>query len=435
MSENNGDKKFKNVETTTLSRVPMNERKTWIDVAFIQAGIMICVPSLLLGSMLAGAMSMTMAILSGVIGYGIVILLFSLMGIVGSDLGVPTCVTAFSSFGKRGARVIVSLLMTVSMIGWFAVQTSVCGSAFSNLLKTSFGVNFPVAGGMIIWGLIMLITAVYGINAINKLNVFAVPALLIITIIGSIMAMNKFGTEGLFDPLANPTMSVIDGIVLTVSFMAAGALGAPDFTRYQRTRKDTILSSSIGVMPAGLLMLIMGAIMTKVADQYDISLVFVEIGIPVLGMIVLIFATWTTNTSNAYCAGLSAVLLFNLSDNKRAMATMILGLVGTAAAVFGIANHFEEFLYILGDIILPVMGVILADYWVNSKGRVANYTYKEGWNFVGIISWALGYGVIRFIGIGVPFFQGLVVAFLAQIILSKIIKKNPANELHMEDVS
>ena len=72
-----------------------------------------------------------------------------------------------------------------------------------------------------------------------------------------------------------------------------------DFTRYQRTRKDTVLSSAIGVMPAGMAMLILGAVMTRIAQQYDISLVFSNIGLPFLGMVVLILATWTTNTTNA----------------------------------------------------------------------------------------------------------------------------------------
>lgn len=72
-------KKGSNIETTTLEKVPMEERKNWIDVALIQAGIMICVPSLLLGGILAESMSLTNAILSGVVGYLIVIVLFCLM--------------------------------------------------------------------------------------------------------------------------------------------------------------------------------------------------------------------------------------------------------------------------------------------------------------------------------------------------------------------
>ena len=46
------EKKKNTMETTTLTEVPMEERKSWISVAFMQAGIMICVPSLLLGGIL-----------------------------------------------------------------------------------------------------------------------------------------------------------------------------------------------------------------------------------------------------------------------------------------------------------------------------------------------------------------------------------------------
>ena len=153
------------IETTTLQEVPMSERKPWLDVALIQAGIMICVPSLLLGGTLAESMSLSNAILSGIVGYLIVVVLFCLMGIIGSDIGMPTCMTSLSGFGKKGGRYIISTLIFISMIGWFAVQTSVCGDAFSNLIQEFLGVYVSPTISMIIWGIIMLVTAVYGINA------------------------------------------------------------------------------------------------------------------------------------------------------------------------------------------------------------------------------------------------------------------------------
>lgn len=416
-------KKKSGIETTTLEKVPMEDRKSWFDVALIQAGIMICVPSLLLGGILADAMSLTNAILSGVIGYIIVIILFSLMGIMGSDLGVPTCVTAIGGFGKKGARYVISTLIFISMIGWFAVQTSVCGNAFSNLIDEFFHVSLSPNISMVIWGIIMLVTAVYGIGALDKLNKIAVPALFVITVVGCVMALKQYGTAQLGVNPAEPTMSFIDGIVLTVSFMAAGCLAASDITRYQKTRKDTILSSSIGVAPAGILMVVMGAIMTRVAEQYDITLVFCQIGIPVLGMLVLIAATWTTNTTNAYSGGINAVLMFHLAENKRALATMISGLIGTICAVMGLADHFEEFLYILGDLLLPTMGVILSDYWIVGKGKPENYTMDEGFNWPGLISWICGYLVIKLIPYGVPFMQGIIVAGILYIILNKVFNK------------
>lgn len=418
-----GKAKKKTMETTTLTQVPMEERKSWISVAFMQAGIMICVPSLLLGGILAECMSLSTAIISGVVGYIIVIVLFSLMGIMGSDLGVPTCVTTLGGFGKKGSRFIISTLIFISMIGWFAVQTDVCGNAFSNLMAQFFKIDIPVQVSSVIWGIVMLVTAVYGINALDKLNKIAVPALFVITVVGTILALNKYGTAQLNVDPVEITMSFVDGVVLTVSFMAAGCLAASDITRYQATRKDTILSSSIGVAPAGILMIILGAIMTKVAQQYDITIVFCEIGIPVLGMLVLIAATWTTNTTNAYSGGINAVMMFNLSDEKRGMATMVSGIIGTICALLGLGGYFEEFLYILGDLMLPTMGVILADYWIINKAKPENFKVTDGFNWLGIVSWLVGYAVIKFIPYGVPFAQGIIASGLLYVILAKTIKR------------
>lgn len=415
--------KKKTMETTTLTQVPMEERKSWISVAFMQAGIMICVPSLLLGGILAECMSLSTAIISGVVGYIIVIVLFSLMGIIGSDLGVPTCVTTLGGFGKKGSRFIISTLIFISMIGWFAVQTDVCGNAFSNLMAQFFKIDIPVQVSSVIWGIVMLVTAVYGINALDKLNKIAVPALFVITVLGTILALNKYGTAQLDVDPAEITMSFVDGVVLTVSFMAAGCLAASDITRYQATRKDTILSSSIGVAPAGILMIILGAIMTKVAQQYDITIVFCEIGIPVLGMLVLIAATWTTNTTNAYSGGINAVMMFNLSDEKRGMATMVSGVIGTICALLGLGGYFEEFLYILGDLMLPTMGVILADYWIINKAKPENFKVADGFNWIGIVSWLVGYAVIKFIPYGIPFAQGIIASGVLYVILAKTIKR------------
>lgn len=415
--------KKKTMETTTLTQVPMEERKSWISVAFMQAGIMICVPSLLLGGILAECMSLSTAIISGVVGYIIVIVLFSLMGIMGSDLGVPTCVTTLGGFGKKGSRFIISTLIFISMIGWFAVQTDVCGNAFSNLMAQFFKIDIPVQVSSVIWGVVMLVTAVYGINALDKLNKIAVPALFVITILGTILALNKYGTAQLDVDPAEITMSFVDGVVLTVSFMAAGCLAASDITRYQATRKDTILSSSIGVAPAGILMIILGAIMTKVAQQYDITIVFCEIGIPVLGMLVLIAATWTTNTTNAYSGGINAVMMFNLSDEKRGMATMVSGVIGTICALLGLGGYFEEFLYVLGDLMLPTMGVILADYWIINKAKPENFKVADGFNWIGIVSWLVGYAVIKFIPYGIPFAQGIIASGVLYVILAKTIKR------------
>lgn len=413
------------MESVTLQPVPMEERKSWIDVAMIQAGILICVPSLMLGGMLAEAMPMSQALLSGIVGYLVTALLMVVIGIIGSDIGVPTCVVASGSFGRQGSSKLVSALFMISMIGWFAVQNDVCGSAFSNLLGQAFGIALPVPLSTAIWGVIMLITAVYGIDALDKLNKIAIPALIVVTCIGCFMAVSRFGLDNLYQPVEQ-TMSFIDGVVLTVSFMATGALNAPDFTRYQRTRKDTFLSSVVGVMPAGVAMLVLGAVMTRIAAQYDISLVFCDIGLPVLGMLVLILATWTTNTTNAYSAGLNAVMVFGLAENKRSAATVVLGVIGTALAVFGIAGYFEDFLYLLGDTFMPIVGIFIIDYWVLARGKAELYRFREGWHWSGLVALVCGFAATR-LPFGISFINSMVVAAALYFVLELVLRKPQAN--------
>ncbi len=414
------------VESVTLEKVPMEERKSWVDVAMIQAGVMICVPSLMVGGMLAESMSMVNAILSGVVGYAIIVVFMVLVGIMGSDLGVPSCVTAEGIFGKQGAAKLISILFMVSMIGWFAVQNGVCGSAFSNLIQAGTGIQIPIPVSTVIWGVIMLITAVYGINALDKLNKIAIPALVVVTVIGCVAAVRQFGTENLNQVIEHPTMTFAGGVVLTISFMATGASTASDFTRYQKTRKDTILSSAIGVMPAGMAMLILGAVMTRIAQQYDISLVFSTVGLPFLGMVVLILATWTTNTTNAYSAGLNAVMVFNLKENKRSLATLLLGVIGIVLAAVGIAGYFETFLNFLGNAFMPVVAIFIMEYWVFGKGKPENFKMREGWYLIGLFSWILGFAV-AFAPVGISFVNGMVSSAVLYGIL-RLIQKQRGKE-------
>lgn len=403
------------VETTTLETVPESERKSWIDVAFIQAGVYICVPSLMLGGLLVDGMGLANAIIAGSIGYLLSAVIMSLIGVIGVDLGRPTAVLAKSSFGAQGARILVSSLFAISQFGWFAVQNVVCGEAFSTMIDKMFGISFPVVVSTAIWGIIMLSTAVKGIDGLKWLNTLCVPMLFIVFVVGMIMALNKFGTGNISDPATGEPMSMVSGIFLTLSFLSCGMTVAPDVTRYQKTRGGVYASSFIGLCPAGIILLIVGAVLTKVTGEYDISLVLLQAGIPTLGLIVLILATWTTNTNNAYCAGISAIMLFNLKDDKRAMATAVCGIIGTVLAMMGFDKMMDSFINLLGVFFFPVAGVMLVDYWILRKGDVKNWKFLKTFNVAGIVAWVCGCLITYF----APY--GLLLGFVASGVIYYVI--------------
>lgn len=66
-----------------------------------------------------------------------------------------------------------------------------------------------------------------------------------------------------------------------------------------------VKAAIFGVIPAGVLMIAVGAILTIAFKSTDISSLFMKIGSPVVGGLALILGTWKVNVVNAYSGGCS----------------------------------------------------------------------------------------------------------------------------------
>ena len=375
-------------ETNALTPKTQEERQSWISLAFVQAGICVCLPSFLEGALLAEAMPFWQAIAAGIAGNVIVVILMSILGFIGSDLGRASCTLTESTFGKKGARYIISVIYAVNLIGWFGINNEECGMAFSNFMQSAFGIGIPHQVSSIGWGIIMLITAVFGMNAIEKLNYISIPLLVIVMFIGTVMAAKSYGL-GALNKEVEQTMSFMAGVGLAFDFYAVGVITAADVTRFQRSRADTVKSTVIGVLPMAVINLALGAMLAKMSGDYDISSVLITVGLPVLGVISLVLSTWTTNVSNAYCAGLNLVMTFNTPDNRRREVTFLCGILGIVLGVVGVLGRIEDVLGLLAYLVCPVGGVMLADYFVVGKGKPENWHSVEGWNWAGVITWVI----------------------------------------------
>lgn len=409
------DKEKNKAEVNALTPIPENERKSWISMAFVQAGICVCVPAFLEGALLAEAMPVWQAIVSGTLGYVIVVIVMSILGMMGCDLGIPSCTLTKSTFGDKGGRYIVSLLFAINLTGWFGIQNGLCGEAFTNFMSQYMGINIPVVASNIIWGLIMLLTAVYGMNALEKLDYISIPLLMIIMTIGTVLAIRNYGMEGMNNNVTQ-TMSFLGGVGLSFNFYAVGTITAADITRFQRTRKDTIKSVVWGVFPMGVITLVLGVLLTKIAGNYDISMVLIDVGIPVAGVTALVLAIWTTNSTNAYSSGLDLVMVFKIPDNRRREVTIVAGLVGTILGALGILNHVEGFLSFLSFLVCPIGGIMMADYWIVGKGKAENWHPVDGFNKIGIISWALAAVIAYLCKIE---YLGIVVGLIVYLVLER----------------
>ena len=406
----------KRMENFALEQVRPEDRKGWISLAFVQMGMIICVPSLLLGCLLSLGMPLWKAIASGTAGYLLTVLLSFPLGMQGADLGIPSVRIAASTFGRKGARFLIGTVMLVSMVGWFGINCNVCGESFVNLINHAFGVRIPVPAASIFWGIVMLVSAVFGMNALRRLDACSLPLLAAIMIGGTVMAFARYGTGGLYAP-PEDTMTFVQGVGLSFSFTAAAAVTCADITRFQKNRKETVKSVFWGVMPAGIFTLCLGVLITKATGDYDITTVLASVGLPVLGVLVLILASWTTNSLNAYSAGLDAVMVFAAPDRKRKLVTVLVGAAGILLAVAGILEHIQMFLSLLSYVLSAVGGIMTADYWIVGRGRPEHWHELQGWNRTGVTAAVLAIAAAALIGVD---YTGLAWGFLIYLALERL---------------
>lgn len=404
-----------------------SERQSWLSLAFVWTGSMICIPCLMIGGIVGTGLSLWQVVLAVLVGYGIVCTYMCLVGMESCDTGLPTVSMAASVLGRRGAQFIISLMLAIACIGWFGIQSAVCGESFSAMVADFTGFEIPAWLSSVFWGIIMLLTAVYGYNGLKILNYIAVPALVIVLVYSMVLAFSGGGFATVASYVPASRMSFISAVSMVVASFALGGVISGDYSRYARSRKDVVKSTLLGVFPSGLVMMLVGSILSIVTGQYDISLVLAAVGVPALGLVALVLATWTTNVTNAYSGGLAVSNLLGFGEDKFKISCSVAGLVGTVLAAVGLLSRFEFFLNILSALIPPIAGVMIASYWIVGKGRRENLVEKEGWYLPGILAFAIGALVAYITGNIVVLFigpvNGIVTAMLAFIILERVMAK------------
>ncbi|MDU4028866.1 MAG: cytosine permease, partial [Enterococcus faecalis] len=287
---------------------------------------------------------------------------------------------------------IISIILAIACLGWFGLQANVSGGAFTNFLKI-YGIDLPVSLSSLIWGIIMLISALYGIKILKILNYFAVPVLVLVCLYGLVASLRNNGWEAVSQYTPQTAGSFMSGLSMTVGSFALGAVIAGDYSQYVSSRKDVVKAATLGSLPTGLLMIGVGAVLTIASNTADITEVFMNLGFPVLGIIALILATWTTNAVNAFSGGLALINVFDIPKEKEKVAVGAAGAIGTLLAVVGILNYFTPIMSVLSAMVPPVAGVMIAAYWLINKGDRTKWQPTPGVNKLGVFSWLIGAAV------------------------------------------
>ena len=128
------------------------------------------------------------ALLTGFIGYGIIVILMILQGIQSSDLQEPSVKVASQVFGIQGSQKIISIILAIACLGWFWFASS-CRRRLHKLLK--FTALIYLCRFLLNLGNYHAYFGSYGIKILKILNYFAVPVLVLVCLYGLVASVKK----------------------------------------------------------------------------------------------------------------------------------------------------------------------------------------------------------------------------------------------------
>jgi putative hydroxymethylpyrimidine transporter CytX len=378
-------KSYLHVEQHGIDAVPKAERtKNWFDLFVIYAGLNIALSVLLVGGLLVPALSWGELLFVAVVGNGIVGALIVLMGHMGVDHGFPAAVLSQSTLGHPLGTNLASIALLVSLTGWFAVNAELGAIAMDAVTRSVLG--FSSLELMILFlGLANAVVSIIGIESIKWLSRLSVPLRLAVMIWLTVALLTEYPFVHLIDYEPTGDVSVSTGIDWMVSAVVVGIFIAADYARHARSRDDNWVGVMLGIVPAAVFLTGLGALSALATGDWNPVNGIEALGLGAPAMFIIVFSTWTTNDINLYSGGLALTNIVPRLD--RWQNTLILSLAGTGIAMLRITEHFTTFLELLGVFFGPLVGIMLADYYLIRKCRLDVKVYPN--RNINLISWSV----------------------------------------------
>lgn len=405
----------------SYTKVRPEERQSMLGLSFVWVGVVVCAPALMIGAILCSGFSLMETLIIIGVAYLVQAILMILNGIQASATGYPLTVLLGKTFGEAGSRYLIASTTAVFQLAQSAVQTGVCAASICASLSV-FGIQIPFWVSAILCSAAMTLTAVYGYDSMKLLGYVAVPFLAITCLWACIRSGSAYGWSNVWAYEPAQKMSLFDGFGVVIGGFALGTLTTTNLTRFAKSPKAVTISSLAGIVPTAIIIMGMGGLMSITAGTYDLTEIFVKLDLPLVGMLSLLLATWTTNTTNFYMSGLNFVRLFNLPEKKRPLVTALACTIATVMTIMGIMSHFSQLMTIFSKIFPALCGIMIADYWVVGRGKPENWGMLPGVNWVGVAAWAIGAGVGLFVNFFSPAFNSIAVGFIAYLVLHAIFK-------------
>lgn len=347
--------------------------------SLIWFGAGVSIAEIVTGTYLA-SLGMTKGILATVIGHIIGCVLLFLAGIIGAKTKKSSMETVKISFGQKGS-IIFSALNVIQLAGWTAIMIYDGAISANGIFNTGKWVWCLVIGVLIILWIIV------GISNVEKINVVAMSALFILTII---LCKVVFFDNHQMVSIAGDGLTFGAAVELAVAMPLSWLPLISDYTREaEKPVKATAASAIVyGLVSCWMYIIGMGAAIYT--QDAKIDQIMLKAGLGIAGLLIIVFSTVTTTYLDAYSAGISSETISHKIKGKyMAIAVTI---VGTIAAIVYPMDDITDFLYLIGSVFAPMIAIQIADFFIIKKDST-----EKNVEVANVVIWIIGFVLYRYL--------------------------------------
>jgi cytosine permease len=279
------------------------------------------------------------------------------------------------------------------VIGWFAFQTGMVGSTLNVSMGWSAGWITLLAG------VLFVALTFVGIRAISWIGVVASALFIPLGVVAVVIAAGDTGFGSAFSYGGGAGLSAFSfgvAVTMTIACFADSGTMTADFTRWAKSGKEGALAAFAAFPIAYFVAQLVGAFVVALGASAAANTTggdFLHVlvgGGGILVVLGVLFVFVNLGSVCAHCLYNGAVGFGHITGKTMRQLTIVLGIIGTIAAVAGVWSYFATWLNILGVLVPPIGVIIILDQLLFASRRSSA---ASGLYWKPFAAWAIGAAV------------------------------------------
>ena len=317
-----------------------------------------------------------------------------LAAVPGARTGAPAMVLMRGLLGRRGSMA-PTVLNVLQNIGWATFEIVIIAEAASQLTSDALRPLWVVLAGT--GATLMAVRPLGSVRVLRKVVVWLVLAAsvyLLVALLG--------------EPRPPATQGGWDGWMLAVdTALAAGGVSfaplASDYSRHSRTPGAAFSGAFVGYGVASAFYLTLGVLAYSSIVDVSGDVIAALLAVPAGAVALLVLAVDEVDEAyaNIYSTTMSVQNLLPRLDRR--VISVAIGVASTGLAMIAGIAGYQNFLFLLGSVFVPLLAVLIVDFFLVSRGSW-DLSASARMRLVPLVSWLLGFVTYQLINPGgVPF--------------------------------